>query len=105
MKPAEGLSRLFKTEVILMRLPIGEIDNVYKQYLLNIAHLPHHDSPTQTANRILRSEDEPRQLIKRLTRLFKDKTEYQTLLRCKGDTAQKLLDMLQRLLDILFTPS
>ncbi|KAG6890513.1 hypothetical protein C0995_007712 [Termitomyces sp. Mi166 len=43
-------------------------------------------------------------LISRLEDLFVNKSEYKTLLSCRGPSAQKLLDMFQRLLDVMYDP-
>ncbi|KAG6824366.1 hypothetical protein H0H92_007094 [Tricholoma furcatifolium] len=39
-------------------------------------------------------------LIERLTAVFKDKKDYRKLLSCRGSSAQSLLDIFQRLLDV-----
>ncbi|KAG5724543.1 putative serine/threonine-protein kinase [Termitomyces sp. T112] len=48
--------------------------------------------------------DKIERLISRLEDLFANKSEYKTLLSCRGPTAQKLLDMFQRLLDVMYDP-
>ncbi|KAG6808772.1 hypothetical protein H0H92_002958 [Tricholoma furcatifolium] len=49
-------------------------------------------------------QEERRELIGRLARMLADKEEYKKLVGRKGSEAQKLLDMFQRLLDVMKDP-
>ncbi|KAG6818428.1 hypothetical protein H0H93_005072, partial [Arthromyces matolae] len=94
---AQELSQAFNTRATAVRFT--KAADVRNSYLLGITQRP--ELHSSTAKQSLQSPNKAGKLIERLSTLFNNKQEYRKLLQSRGMPAQRLLNMFQRVLDIV----